>query len=271
MAPRLPAWRVAALAALVALPGASPRQAVTGTAQECFVLSPPGGPLVVSDPTECGHRTAPASTFKIPHALIALDTGVITPTTVIAWNGTKYDFVSWRRDHTLATALMSSVYPFFQRTATLIGRERMLKYLQAFDYGSKTYHGDQTTFWTNGDLTIAPLEQVAFLERMFAGDLAVDRRHIDTVKRDLTMPPGKISNAAGVHPFRVGWGSAVRAKTGNTTVDGERVSWLVGAVEFEGKDYVFAGRIRSKTRTLETTGGAAVALAGLNAHAPRRP
>ncbi len=28
----------------------------------------------VSDPDECAVRTAPASTFKLPHALIALET-----------------------------------------------------------------------------------------------------------------------------------------------------------------------------------------------------
>jgi beta-lactamase class D len=236
---------------------------------ECFVLAPPVGEPLVSDRDECAHRTAPASTFKIPHALIALDTAVITPATVVKWDGTKYDFTSWRRDHTLESAIKSSVYPFFQHTAALIGRERMLKYLERLDYGSKTYAGDQTTFWTNGDLQISPLEQVAFLRRMFAADLPVDRRHIETVKADLTMPRGQISNAAGLHQFPVRWGTAVRAKTGNTTVGGERVSWLVGAVESDGKDYVFAARIRTKTRTLETTAGAAVALKALNAHPPR--
>src|SRR5262249_49187435 len=138
----------AVLALLTLMWSASLAARTAEPALECFVLSPPDGPLVVSDRAECAHRTAPASTFKLPHALIALDTGVITPATVMKWDGTRYDFVSWRRDHTLETAIRSSVYPFFRRTATLIGRERMLKYLEAFDYGSKTYSGDQTTFWT---------------------------------------------------------------------------------------------------------------------------
>ena len=55
----------------------------------------------------------------------------------------------------------------------------------------------------------------------------------------------------------------VRAKTGNTTVNGERVSWLVGWVEHDRAVTVFAGRIRS-TSPLENTAGAEVARRGLN-------
>src|SRR5262249_60530692 len=98
-------------------------------AGECFVLVGAGGRTVVPSAEECGHRTAPASTFKIPHALIALQTGVITPSTVFTWDGTKYDFASWQRDHTLDSAIKLSVFPFFQHTAALIGRDRMQKYL----------------------------------------------------------------------------------------------------------------------------------------------
>ena len=86
---------------------------------------------------------------------------------------------------------MSAVW-VFQQFATAIGRERELEYLRAFRYGSATFEHDVTNFWLNGDLQISPLEQVAFLRRMFSYELPVDRVHIDTVKADLTMPRGKI-------------------------------------------------------------------------------
>jgi Beta-lactamase class D len=59
-----------------------------------------------------------------------------------------------------------------------------------------------------------------------------------------------------------------RAKTGNGTVNGERVSWLVGALETGGRQYVFASRVRSTTGALETTAGADLALRVLNTVAP---
>jgi len=105
---------------------------------------------------------------------------------------------------------------------------------------------------------------------MFSYDLPVDRVHIDTVKADLTMPRGKFVNASGVHDFALRWpaGTVVRVKSGNGTVNGERVSWLVGALESGGKQYLFASRARSATRALENTAGGDLALRVLNALAP---
>lgn len=240
---------------------------------ECFLLSrADGAGLQVLGGGECDVRTAPASTFKIPHALIALQEGVITPATLIKWDGTKYGFRSWRRDHTLESALRSSVYPFFQRTAAAIGRERMIARLRELPYGSDSFDGELTTFWTNGDLEISPREQLTFLQRMFTGGLPIDRAHVEVVKRALAMPRGRISNAAGMHPFPLRWpaGTVVRAKTGNANVRGERISWLVGELESNGRAYVFAARVRSATRPLDTVAGAAVARRGLNAFVPPR-
>jgi len=47
-------------------------------AGECFVMAPQNGAELILGGDECDGRTLPASTFKIPHALIALDTSVIT-------------------------------------------------------------------------------------------------------------------------------------------------------------------------------------------------
>jgi bla regulator protein BlaR1 len=154
--------------------------------------------------------------------------------------------------------------------AMSIGRERELENLRAYHYGSATFTGDVTNFWLNGELQISPVEQVAFLRRMFTYDLPVDRGHIDTVKTVLTMPHGKFSNAAGVHDFALQWptDTIVRVKTGNGTVNGEHVSWLVGALETGGRQYVFASRARSATRTLGTTAGADLALRVLNTIEP---
>ena len=79
------------------------------------------------------------------------------------------------------------------------------------------------------------------------------------------MPPGRITNAAGTHAFPLDWPAAtiVRAKTGNSTVNGERVSWLVGWLELDRQVTVFAGRIRSMS-PLENAAGIEVARRGLN-------
>jgi beta-lactamase class D/2-keto-3-deoxy-L-rhamnonate aldolase RhmA len=239
-------------------------------AGECVVIAPLDGPETIIGGDECSRRTLPASTFKVPHALVALQTAVVTDTTVIKWDGVKRDFPVWNRDQTLQSAIRMSAVWVFQRFATAIGRERELDYLRAFHYGSAAFAHDVTNFWLNGDLQITPLEQVAFLRRMFSYDLPVDRAHIDTVKADLTMPRGKIENASGIHDFDLRWpdDTIVRVKTGNGTVNGERVSWLVGGLETGGRQYVFASRARSSTSALGTTAGADLALKVLNTLSP---
>src|SRR5262245_45759400 len=72
----------------------------------------------VSDAAECALPTAPASTFKIPHSLIALETGVVaSPRDVVKWDGARQPFPAWERDHSLDSAVKSSVVWYFRRTA----------------------------------------------------------------------------------------------------------------------------------------------------------
>jgi beta-lactamase class D len=247
---------------------------ISGQAQadhECFVFArlKDAAPFV-SDAAECAVPASPASTFKIPHALIALQTGVIQPTSAFKWDGTAYEYETWRRDHTLDTAIKWSVRPVFDRTARLIGRTRMREALASFGYAADAFDGDGTTFWVDGDLVVSPLEQLAFLRRFFANNLPVDARHLSVVREALRTPPGEITLGAGVRPFVLDWPGAtiVRAKTGNTTVKGERVSWLIGALELNGETWVFAARARARG-TLAPTAGADVARRGLNASAPK--
>lgn len=80
---------------------------------ECVVFAPLGGQAQVIGGDECGRRTLPASTFKVPHALVALETGVVTEKTVIKWDGTRRDYPVWNRDQTLDSAVkMSAVWVF---------------------------------------------------------------------------------------------------------------------------------------------------------------
>jgi len=238
---------------------------------ECAVLQTlDGSAPFVSDPAECAVKTAPASTFKVPHALIALETGlVIDAKAAVPWDGTKQPFPGWEKPHSLDSAMKASVLWFYQRTASLIGRERMLASLKRLGYGSDTYEGEQTSFWVNGDLAVSPMEQLAFVSRLVRYELPANRRHMDAVKAAFEMPPGAITNAAGTHPFGLTWPArlVVRAKTGNTTVAGERISWIVGHVESRRRDYVFAARARGQELSMQA--GAELALRTLNARPPR--
>ena len=202
-----------------------------------------------SDAKACAVRLSPASTFKIPHALIALETGVITPQTLQQWDGTKYaNRAAWERPHTLESAIQNSVLWFFQRTAVKIGAARMRTFLERFHYGNIDTSGPPDQYWINGKLQISADEQVEFLQRFYAKRLGVATPHYDTVMRAMVEPAGGVQNATGVHALTTPWssGTELTAKTGAgmALLDPEvRVSWLVGRLSVNGRHYIFASNV----------------------------
>ena len=87
--------------------------------ESCFLLYDAQNGRTVREPSAaCSTRATPASTFKIPHALAALDAGVISgPHEVMRYDGSPRTFERWRRDHDLASAMRDSVVWYFQRIA----------------------------------------------------------------------------------------------------------------------------------------------------------
>jgi beta-lactamase class D len=234
-----------AVSCVVAFPGAATD---AGTASpppnECFLLHEIGaGPVRRNPATACGTRLSPASTFKIPHALAALDAGVVSgPDEVFKWDGVPRAYEAWRRDHTLASAMRYSVLWYFQRIAEKLGMTREREYLKRFTYGNQDPSSGLTTFWLGASLLISPDEQLRFIEKLYAGELPVSRTAMETVKTILVQPRGLIVNATGEHPFAAPWpaDAVVSAKTGSASErSGRSVRWLVGHVRRGSRAWLF--------------------------------
>ena len=214
--------------------------------------------------SSCDTRLPPASTYKIPHALIALETGVVTTTTVERWDGTPHpDQPLWDRDHSVLSAMRPSVLWFFQRIAPRIGAERARAWLQKFEYGNADPSGPIDVYWVNGQLRISPDEQVRFLRRFYAGELPVAATHAGAVRDALDQKPGTVQNARGVHTIDAQWPAlaTLNAKTGAAaTASGESVSWLVGRLTVDGRNYVFASAAWRRGRGVDNLDGARSAI-----------
>jgi beta-lactamase class D len=181
--------------------------------------------LVMTDEARSHRPELPASTFKIPHALIALEIGVVADTDkeIIHWDGVTRDIPEWNRDHTLRSAMKFSVVPVFQQIARRIGAERMQKYVDAFGYGNRDIGGAPIDrFWLEGNLRITPLEQIDFLRRLYRDEVPVSPRTLGLVKDII---PEEKAGRATIH-----------AKTGAVARGGKLVlGWLVGYAE-RGED-----------------------------------
>ena len=224
----------------------APTYCLAQTTHACVVVSVDGGASQRWNGTaaDCATQLSPASTYKIPHALIGLETGVITTTTVEKWDGVKHpEQPKWNLDHTVLSAMKPSVLWFFQRLAPKIGATRAHEWLQRFDYGNADVSGDITRYWVNGTLRVSPDEQSAFLQKFYAGTLPISKAHIDALKGAMEQAPGTIENARGVAKLNAEWrdGISLNSKTGATTIASAlSVSWLVGQLTVDSKKIVFA-------------------------------
>lgn len=216
----------------------------TSPTQSCFLLFELGVGEVRRGPAEaCRTRITPASTFKVPHALAALDAGVISgPGDELTYDGTGQWPESARRDHTLASALQNSVVWYFQRVAERLGADREQAYLKRLVYGNMDSSSSLTTFWIGGSLQITPEEQQSFLVKLYEDRLPVAPSAARVVRDMLVEPAGVVVNAAGRHPFNAPWpaGAIVSGKTGSATdVSGRGVRWLIGHVRKGSRSHVF--------------------------------
>jgi len=217
-----------------------PRAAV----ESCFLLFELGVGEVRRNPSEaCRTPLTPASTFKVPHALAALDAGVVSgPQEQFAYDGTTPGPPSARRDHTLASALRHSVVWYFQHVAERLGPEREQAYLRRFEYGNRDSSSGLTTFWIGGSLLLTPEEQQAFWVKLYENRLPIAASAVETVKGLLVQPAGVVVNAAGEQRFDEPWpdGAVVSAKTGSATDrSGRGVRWLAGHVVRGRRSLVF--------------------------------
>src|SRR5436305_3837200 len=186
--------------------------------------------VIASDKDRSGEAKLPASTFKIPNSLIALETGVVADPDmdVFKWDGVTRSIEAWNKDHTMRSAIAASAVPVYQEIARRIGPERMQKYVDLFEYGNRDIGGGIDQFWLTGDLRINPIQQIDFVDRLRRGVLPVSKRSQDLV-RDI-LPVMKVGDAT------------IRAKTGllGAELGKPSLGWLVGWAEKGGAQTVFA-------------------------------
>lgn len=172
-------------------------------------------------------RFQPASTFKVPHALFALDAGVVRDEfQVFEWDGEKRWLDAWNRDQDLRSSMRNSVVWVYQQFARQIGESRERQYLESIDYGNADPSGGVDRFWLDGNLEISAVEQIEFLRKLHYNRLPFKVEHQRLVKDIMIIEAGR------------DW--ILRAKTG-WLVDGDlNIGWWVGWVEWPTGPVLFA-------------------------------
>lgn len=175
----------------------------------------------------------PASTFKIPNSLIALELGIVEDeNTTMKWDGTARSITAWNKDMTFGEAIKVSCVPCYQEIARQVGVKRYHELLKKLEFGKMDVSAENLDmFWLRGDSKITPMEQVDFLKRLYKNELNVSQRSMDIVKSMLILEETE--------------DYILRGKTGWATDGDYNVGWFVGWIEKDGKPYFFATNVEA--------------------------
>jgi beta-lactamase class D len=158
-----------------------------GVSGTWVVLDSATSKLTVVDRRRAERRYSPASTFKIPNSLIALETGAVKDIDeVLPHGGGTYKRKEWERDMNLRDAIRVSHLPIYRGVARRIGLARMNEWIARLHYGNETLGTEVDQFWVNDKLKISAVEQARFLMRLAQRSLPMSRRSQDMV-HDITL------------------------------------------------------------------------------------
>lgn len=155
----------------------------------CTVVADAATGTMLVEEGNCSERYTPASTFKVPLALMGYDTGFLKDATAPVlqfregypdWGGDN-----WKRPVDPTRWMKYSVVWYSQLMAQSLKEKGLHDYAVKFDYGNADFSGDPgkdnglERAWIASSLKISPLEQVAFLRRLVNRDLPVSDHAYD--------------------------------------------------------------------------------------------
>jgi beta-lactamase class D len=176
-------------------------------------------------------RYSPASTYKIPLSLFALDAGLVKDEfQVFPWDGIERSYPPHNQDQNLRSAMRNSAVWVYDLFAKQLGDNVASNYLKKIDYGNADISTETGSYWIDGKLAISAYEQITFLQRLYRNTLPFKVAHQLLIK-DIMVVEAQPQ-----------W--LLRAKTGWQG----RYGWWVGWVEWPTGPVFFALNIDTPNR-----------------------
>jgi beta-lactamase class D len=173
---------------------------------------------LVYNPDRARQRFIPASTFKLPHLLFALDAGIAKDEfQTFHWDGVSRRFPHWNRDQTLRSSISGSVVWVYQDFARRLGEKKEQRYLRKIRYGNRNVSGGIDRFWLDGGLRISAIEQIDVLMMLYRNAFPFKVEHQRLVKDMMLIDAGRNHILRG----KTGWAFDVEPQIG----------WFIGWVE----------------------------------------
>ena len=206
----------------------------------CFtMLNNADGSVTVYNMALDTMRLTPASTFKIPNSLIALQTGIATnDSMVIKWDGIKRWNDDWNKDMNMREAFKVSNVGYYQEIARRIGKDTMQRWLDSLGYGNRNIGNYVDSFWLNNDLKISPDEQLGMLKRLYFDQLPFRKSVQETVKSMMLQEDNNLYKLS----YKTGWGFDEQKNN---------IGWIAGWIEENRHVYFFVTLVKSPDPKLD--------------------
>lgn len=214
-----------------------------GIVTECAVVMDAATQKILSRKGVCEKRFTPASTFKVPLAVIGYDKNILHSEHYPVWQW-KPEMEAPERDRIAvdpARWLEQSVVWYSREITRRLGQKPFSEAVAALGYGNKDVSGRAgkqdglTGSWIGSSLEISPDEQVQFLNKLVHETLPVSKQAQQKAKAAMTVFTSekgwKVTGKTG----------AARLRDANGKFAGEqRVGWFVGWAEKDGRQLIFA-------------------------------
>lgn len=200
---------------------------------------------------DCEKRLPPASSFKLPLALMGFDAGILSGSQSPRWPyKSEYDAPKRDRKEVDPTIWEADSVLWYSREITRqLGAERFAGYAKVLGYGNEDVSGTPgkndglTHSWLSSSLQISGDEQAAFAWRLARNELAVSREAMERTR-------------AIIPSFAASDGWTVKGKTGTTWLRKRNGSydrtkplgWFVGWAE-KGERRIAFARVRVGSKT----------------------
>lgn len=227
----------------------------------CTLVSEVETGKILIEEGDCNTRVTPASTFKVPLALMGFESKFLkdaqSPTLSFKAGDPDWGGDPWRQDTTPKRWMTHSVVWYSQRITHALGLDEVQRYAKAFGYGNSDFSGDPgmgnglDRAWIASSLKISPREQVAFLSRLVKYELPISRPAMDKAMR--------IVASTSVGNWQV-WGKtgAAYPRRADQSFDYDRGwGWFVGWSERGEQTLVFAYLTQTEKRSPISPGIAA--------------
>lgn len=183
----------------------------------------------------CKDRFSACSTFKLPLAVMAFDSGILNDENqILKWDGRKRMLEIWNKNQNAKSWINNSVVWVSQVITPQLGKKKLQSYLKKFKYGNEDISTGITTAWLNspsdvrGSLAINGYEQVEFMTKLWGDKLPASKRSMA-----LTRQIAYLETSPN--------GFKLSGKTGSNFYDKARkvqFGWFISHISKGNKEYI---------------------------------